>query len=129
MAKFLTCLRWVLLRRAKLGEKPYQIVKQRAGGRGRVWKFYFTLRFRRNAAGPERAQNESEARPSRPDLSPSRAGRNAVFDSEADTKQLPPRFQIPSVSGLRFSHPSALTLHPEQAATIVHLSAQGGTLT
>lgn len=63
-------------------------MKQRAGGRGQAWKFYFTLRFRRNA-GPERAQNESEDRSSQPDLSPSRAGRNGVFDSEADTKQLP----------------------------------------
>lgn len=41
---------------------------------GCMWKFYFTLRFCRNA-GVERAQKESEDRSARPDLSPSHAGR------------------------------------------------------
>lgn len=74
--------------KVQTGRKAYQILKQRVGKHDRVWKFYFTLRFCRNAC-PGLAQNESDEWSTQPDLSPSRAGQSAGFDSEADIKQLP----------------------------------------
>lgn len=43
-----------------------------------------------------RSQNESEEWSTQPDLSPSRAGQSAVFDSEADIKQL---LSVPDMVG------------------------------
>lgn len=111
---------WALRRRAKLGEKPYQILKQRAAACGS-----FILRCGSAGMLVLREPRRSQRTRLRGLIYPRPVQDGGCVWHKAAAS----RFQISSVSGLRFCHASKLTLHPEQAASIVHLSAEGGTLT